>query len=922
MVHNGSRGEGSELSDRLWTFAGCEFDELRLELRVNAKAVELELKPLEVLLHLLRHAGEVVTKEELLEAVWPGLMVVDGSLATAMSKLRKALSDENSSVVLTVPRVGYRLAVPVHSKPIIVSSFAADLGFKAGDTVPGREHWRMLRPLDFSKSSEVWLAEHPKTHERRVFKFASSETRLKSLKREVTVSRFLRQCLDNRPEFVHILEWNFESQPYFLESEFGGTNLAAWTESQGGLCNIPMATRLRLLADVAKAVAAAHGAGVLHKDLKPANILVTLEGNAQWQVKVADFGSASLVEPSRLQDLGITNLGLTQTGGPQSPSLTGTLMYLAPEVLSGQRPTATADVYALGVMLYQLVAGDFRKPLSPGWEADISDPLIREDIAQAACGDPARRLTSAAELATRIVSLEQRRIERNRHEQTQELQQVAERRREQARVRRPWVIVAGAALLASLSLGLLFYRKAFSSNSKLGAVAVLPFQNAGSDHGVDYLSLALPDEIATQLSYTRSLPIRPFALTSKYTQPNFDLQKAGKEIGAANIVTGHFLRMKDQLQITLEALNVENNRVLWRDTLTVPAENMMAMQEQIAAVTRGGLAPALGSSALISDAPVRPSNEEAFDLYLRSDAISTDALPNKEAIGILQKAVEMDPNYAPAWSALSKRYYYDADYAAGGQAMMQRSDAAAERALTVDPNNVTAAAFLTTLHVEQGQLAKAYQEAEDLLRRRPDVAYAHFILSYVLRYAGLLQEAADQCESARSLDPHNPGWRSCSGVFVMRGEYERAIDFVRLDQGSEWSNIHLVDALVRAGREKEALSAFRPTHKAPWRSYDILLACVQHKPATEIAAMAATVQPVDDPEVNYYSAGYLVYCGHADTAIQFLKRSIQGNYCFYPAIDSDPFFAAVRSRPEFAELRSEAVACQNNFLAQRVQRPQ
>jgi serine/threonine protein kinase/DNA-binding winged helix-turn-helix (wHTH) protein len=921
MVHNGPRGESPEFSDRFWHFASCEFDELRLELRVQGKPVELELKPLEVLLQLLRHPGEVLTKQELLEAVWPGLMVVDGSLATAMSKLRKALGDEDSSIVVTVPRVGYRLAVPVHSKPITNSSFEGTLGFNAGDTVPGREHWRLLRPLDVSKNSEVWLAEHPKTHEFRVFKFASNEARLKALKREVTVSRFLSQSLDHRPEFVHILEWNFEGQPYFLESEYGGLNLAGWAESHGGLANIPIGTRLRLIADVAQAVAAAHAAGVLHKDLKPANILVTSADKGKWQVKVADFGSASLLEPSRLRALGITNLGLTQTGGPQSPSLTGTLMYLAPEVLSGQRPTAAADVYALGVMLYQLVAGDFRKPLSPGWECDITDPLLREDIAHAACGDPTRRLTSAAELATRLASLEQRRVEGQRREQTLELQQIAERKREQARVRRPWVLVTGAALLASLSLSLIFYRKAFSSNPKLGAVAVLPFQNAGSDHTVDFLSLALADEIATQLSYTRSLPIRPFAVTSNYTQANFDAQKAGKEMGAANVVTGHFLRMKEQLQITLEALDVENNRVVWRDTLTVPAENMMAMQEQIAALTRGGLAPAFGSSALTTDAPVRPNNEEAYNLYLRSDAISTDPLPNKEAIGILQKAVGLDPNYAPAWSALSKRYYYEGAYAAGGQAMMQRSDAAAERALALEPNNVTAGAFLILRHVELGQLAKAYQEAEDLLRRRPDVAYAHFILSYVLRYAGLLQEAADQCETARTLDPHNPGWRSCSGVFVMRGEYERAIDFARLDHESEWANVHHVDALVRAGREKEALLVARPTHSAIWQSYDMLLACAQHKPSTEIAARAATVQLVDDPEVNYYSAGYLAYCGQINKAIQFLKRSIQGDYCFYPALDSDPFFSNVRSQPEFIELRSEAIACQNNFLAQRLQRP-
>jgi serine/threonine protein kinase/DNA-binding winged helix-turn-helix (wHTH) protein len=921
MVHNGLREEAPEFSDRLWHFASCELDELRLELRVNGKLVELELKPLEVLLQLLRHPGEVLTKEELLEAVWPGLMVVDGSLATAVSKLRKALGDEDSSIVLTVPRVGYRLAVPVQSKPIVTSGFEQDLGFRKGGRVPGREQWCLVRTLDVSKSSEVWLAEHPKTHETRVFKFASNEARLKALKREVTVSRFLRQSLDNRPEFVHILEWNFESQPYFLESEYAGLNLAAWAESRGGLLNISLETRLRLLANVAQAVAAAHAAGVLHKDLKPANILVTSAANDSWQVKVADFGSASLVEPSRLTALGITNLGLTQTGGPQSPSLTGTLMYLAPEVLSGQRPTAAADVYALGVMLYQLVAGDFRKPLSPGWEADIADRIVQEDIALAACGDPARRLCRAAELAERLFALDQRRIDYEQRIQAEELRQVAERRQERARVRRPWVLVAGVALLVALAVSLPLHRKAASSTAKLGAVAVLPFQNADSDHAADFLSLALADEIVTQLSYARSLQIRPFAVTSKYAQPNLELQKAGREMGVERIVTGHFLRVKDQLQVTLEGVDVENNRLLWRDTVSVPAENMMALQEQIAALTRGGLAPALGSSARTTDTPVRPNNEEAYDLYLRSDAISTDALPNKEAIAMLQKAVGLDPNYAPAWSALSKRYYYEADYAAGGQAMMQRSDAAAERALAIDPNNVTAGAFLILRHVEQGQLPKAYEEAEDLLRRRPDVAYAHFILSYVLRYAGLLHEAANQCETARSLDSHNPGWRSCSGVFAMRGEYERAIDFVRLDQGSEWANSHLVDALVRARREKEALLVARPAHAASLESYDMLLACVQHKPSMEISAMAAAVQPVDDPEVNYYSAGYLVYCGQANKAIQFLKRSIQGNYCFYPAIDADPFFANVRHQPEFAELRSAAINCQNKFLAQSVQQP-
>jgi serine/threonine protein kinase len=198
---------------------------------------------------------------------------------------------------------------------------------------------------------------------------------------------------------------------------------------------------------------------VLHKDLKPANILVALTDGIP-QARVADFGSASLVEPAKLKALGITNLGMTQTLNPQSSSLTGTLMYLAPEVLAGQSPSAAADVYALGVMLYQLTVGDFRKPLAPGWEAEISDPLLREDIADAACGDAAKRLSSAADLVERLLTLEQRRIKRDELEAAKLRAHVAERKLAETRARQPWIVLAVIALATGLGVSFALYRQA------------------------------------------------------------------------------------------------------------------------------------------------------------------------------------------------------------------------------------------------------------------------------------------------------------------------------------------------------------------------------------------------------------------------------------------------------------------------------
>ena len=320
MNYEESMQNPAQGSARLWRFADYEFDELGRELRVKGRTVDLESKPLDILLQLLLHAGEVVTKEELLESVWPDVVVVDGSLATAVSKLRKAMGDEEHPAIVTVPRVGYRLGVPVYCKTVAAAA-GPELGFKAGDAVPGREQWRLCRPMDVSGSSEVWLAENPKTKEQRVFKFAADGARLKGLKREITISRFLRESLGERPEFVRILEWNFETSPFFLESEYAGPNLAEWAETQGGLAKVSYDTRLQLLVDVATAVAAAHDIGVLHKDLKPANILVVPGSNGGWQIKVADFGSASLFDPSRLQALGITNLGFTSDCVAGSPGV-------------------------------------------------------------------------------------------------------------------------------------------------------------------------------------------------------------------------------------------------------------------------------------------------------------------------------------------------------------------------------------------------------------------------------------------------------------------------------------------------------------------------------------------------------------------------------------------------------------------------
>jgi DNA-binding winged helix-turn-helix (wHTH) protein/serine/threonine protein kinase len=448
-----------------YRFGAAEFDEARFELRVGGLVTELERKPLEVLLELLRHAGEAVTKEELFDSVWLGRITVENVLANAVAKLRKALGETQAASIVTLSRIGYRLDGGIER--IAVGRAAhSTLALSAGQPVPERAHFVLDLQLAHTLGAEVWRARHKKTGELRVYKFSLDGERLSALKREATLARVLRQSLGERADFVRVIDWNFESAPFFLESEYGGDSLAEWA-GVGHLAAAAQPDRLRVFLGIADAVAAAHGVGVLHKDLKPANVLVAPDEARGWRVRLTDFGSGRLLEPGRLQELGITQLGMTVTQGAGSDPSSGTPLYLAPELIAGQPPTVQSDVYALGLMLYQLIVGDLRRTMATGWEADIADELLREDIAAATDGNPARRLASAAELIDRLNTRDTRRTEREHRRDAQHRAEAAERALERSRARRPWLIAALSSLLLGLAVSLWFYQAALQSRRSL-----------------------------------------------------------------------------------------------------------------------------------------------------------------------------------------------------------------------------------------------------------------------------------------------------------------------------------------------------------------------------------------------------------------------------------------------------------------------
>ena len=638
MASTASQASHSPAGGRVWQFGECEFDELTYQLTVRNQVVDIESKPLEVLRQLLLRAGEVVRKEELLEAVWPGVLVVDASLATAVSKLRKVLDDD--TVIKTIPKLGYRFcgAVRCHA------------------------------------SGEVAV-----------------------------------------PPVI------------------------------------------------------------------PAVPLVD----------------------------GVPQRRSSDRGG------------------SG----------------------------------------------------------SGASLARRI-----------------------------------FVGVVAALLLVGMFLGITSFRSFNRTVPIARAVAILPFQNVGQNPNFEYLRSALPDQIANSLSMARSLTIRPVAATGRYADPSLDLHQAGRELDVDRIVTGHYAIAGDQLQITVETIDSGENRVLWHETVNVPANDLLQMQAQVAAIATGGLARSLGITQFVSETTTPPSNEQAYELYLRSLALDWDPAPTRQAIELLRKSVLLDGTYGPAWGQLSLRYYHASRFGGGGPATLQLSDAAAQRQMELEPDSPGPVAELTIHRTERGDLVQAHQQALELVRRRPDNPNNHHVLSYVLRYGGSLEEAGRECDMVVLLAT-KVIWGSCSTTFMELGNYQRAMDFVRKDLSSEWSKAHAIEVHLRQGKTEEAIRIGAP--KIPhWDSYKMLLACAQHESPSEIKALAAGVEVDDDPEVNYFFAGHLAYCGQTDAALRMLKLAVERNYCAYPAMDHDPFFDQLRTNPNFEEIRRAAITCHENFVANRLTPPE
>jgi serine/threonine protein kinase/TolB-like protein len=774
-------------------------------------------------------------------------------------------------------------------------------------------HYRVVSRLGAGGMGEVYLAEDTRLGRRVALKLLSAQL----TKDEERVRRFRQEALAasalNHPNIITIHEIEEEGDRPYIATEFvDGVTLRTRMRGKRFLLADALDTALQILS----ALAAAHQAGIVHRDVKPENVMVRPDG----LVKVLDFGIAKYAGPARGRDAKASWVK-TATG-----VVVGTTAYMSPEQARGEAVDARTDLWAVGVILYEMVARRLPFPGRTPTER-VAAILEREPaplsrlrrgvpaelervVGRALAKDKEERYARAADLAEDLRRLraalgEGRPFRFDLHAPTRGL--LPSRRRA---VIAPVALAAAAALVVALAAYLLHYAQ---SGEAIDSVAVLPFANAGGDPDAEYLSDGISDQLINSLARLPSLKVISLSTVLRYKDRQIDPQAVGRELNVRAVLVGRMAQRGDALAISAELVDVRDSRRLWGGQYSRPVSDILAVQDEIAREIAEKLRPRLGGSEKRLLAKNYTENADAYHAYLKGRfLLDKRTVPTFEkSIEYFEQAIKLDSNYAPAYAGLSSAYLALGNFGARPpkEVMPKAREAAAKaleiddtlaeahaasglirlsdwdwpgserafrRALELNPNSGLAHSNYAYYLMDMRRFDEAVAETRRAVELEPTSVHYNRNFAIMLYYARRYDEAIEQCRKTLELDPNMLTVYVFLGkVYGQKGQYDQAVaESAKSSSLAGWSAAALTEAYAASG----------------WRGY------LRKKiDLEEEQAKQGYINP-------FIVAQDYALLGEKDQAFAWLEKSYEDHGWWIATLNADPEFDGLRPDPRYANL--------------------